>query len=97
MGLLETLAAGGAAGAILAFALAMLRIAVGAERRRADDWRHAADTAAAANTVNSANVEKLVDAVRQQSASLAQLIGSVGQLATGQQDMMTLQIGRAHV
>jgi hypothetical protein len=56
--------------------LALVRIALGAERRRADDWRTAARTSAAANAVLTGHVETL--------------IGSVGQLSTAQREMMSL-------
>jgi len=66
----------GVVGTILTGMLALVRIAIGAERRRADDWREAAKTTSAANTVLSANVEKL--------------IGSVEHLATSQREMLLL-------
>lgn len=66
----------GVVGTILTGMLALVRIAIGAERRRADDWREAAKTTSAANTVLSANVEKL--------------IGSVEHLATSQREMLVL-------
>jgi hypothetical protein len=66
----------GVVGTILTGMLALVRIAIGAERRRADDWRDAAKTTSAANTVLSTNVEKL--------------IGSVEHLATSQREMLLL-------
>jgi len=46
--------------AILTAMLALVRIALGAERRRADDWRTAAQTSAAANEVLTGNLDKLI-------------------------------------
>lgn len=66
----------GVVGTILTGMLALVRIAIGAERRRADDWREAAKATSAANTVLSTNVEKL--------------IGSVEHLATSQREMLVL-------
>lgn len=76
MELLPTLITAGVVGTILTGMLALVRIAVGSERRRADDWRTAAQTSGAANAVLANHVEKL--------------IGSVEQLATSQREMMTL-------
>jgi len=56
--------------------IALVRIALGAERRRADDWRTAAQTSTAANAILGSHVEKL--------------ISSVEQLATSQREMMAL-------
>ena len=66
----------GAVGTIITAMIALVRIALGAERRRADDWRTAAQTSAAANVVLTGNIDKL--------------IGSVEQLAATQRDMMAL-------
>ena len=76
MNIISGLIQAGVAGTIVAGMLALVRIALGAERRRADDWRTAAQTSAAANTVLSANVDKLVT--------------SVEQLATSQREMMAM-------
>lgn len=76
MDTLTTLITAGALGTILTGMIALVRIALGAERRRADDWRTAAQTSAAANAILGGHVEKL--------------IGSVEQLATSQREMMTL-------
>lgn len=76
MDLLASLIQAGVVGTILAGMLALVRIALGAERRRADDWRTAAQTTAATNAVLSANIDKL--------------ISSVEQLATSQREMMAL-------
>lgn len=76
MDILSSLITGGIATAILGAMLALVRIAVGSERRRADDWRTAAEKSLAANAVLGGLVEKL--------------IGSVEQLATSQREMMSL-------
>jgi len=74
--ILTSLITAGALGTILAGVISLVRIALGAERRRADDWRTAAQTSAAANAILGGHVEKL--------------IGSVEQLATSQRVMMAL-------
>jgi hypothetical protein len=74
--ILTSLITAGAFGTILAGVISLVRIALGAERRRADDWRTAAQTSAAANAILGSHVEKL--------------IGSVEQLATSQREMMAM-------
>lgn len=76
MDLLASLITAGAVGTILTAMVALVRIALSAERHRADDWRTAAQTTAATNAVLSANIDKLIAAVEQ--------------LATSQREMMTL-------
>ena len=76
MNILTSLITAGALGTILAGVISLVRIALGAERRRADDRRTAAQTSAAANAILGGHVEKL--------------IGSVEQLATSQREMMAL-------
>jgi hypothetical protein len=76
MGVVEALITAGAVGSFLTVLLALARVAVSAERRRADDWRHNAETSAAANAVNAGNIEKLIT--------------SVEQLATAQREMMSV-------
>lgn len=49
--------------------IALVRIALSAERRRADDWRTAAQTSSAANAVMSANIEKLITSVEHLASS----------------------------
>lgn len=56
--------------------ITLVRMTVAAERRRADDWRTAAQTSSEANRVLSANIDKL--------------IGSVEQLATSQREVVSL-------
>ena len=76
MDAVASLLTAGAAGTILTAIIALVRIALGAERRRADDWRTAAQTSAAANVILSGNLDKLIT--------------SVEQLATSQREMMSL-------
>jgi hypothetical protein len=82
MTLVAALIQGGTVTAVLGFMLALVRIAIGSERRRADDWRTAAQTTAAANDILTGHVEALVS--------------SVGQLTTSQREMMSLLQGMAH-
>lgn len=76
MDIIAGLITAGVAGTIITGMIALVRIALGAERRRADDWRTAAQTSASANAVLSDNVAKLIT--------------SVEQLVTSQRDMMAL-------
>lgn len=76
MDILPSLITAGALSTTLAAMITLVRIALGAERRRADDWRTAAQTSAAANAILGSHVEKL--------------ISSVEQLATSQREMMAL-------
>lgn len=76
MDILPSLITAGALSTTLGGMIALVRIALGAERRRADDWRTAAQTSAAANAILGSHVEKL--------------ISSVEQLATSQREMMAL-------
>lgn len=59
----------GSAGLVITAALMLVRIAIGAERRRADDWRTAAQTTAEANAVLVETVGKLAPAVERQAAA----------------------------
>ena len=81
MDLLQSLITAGAVATISGLLVTLVRIAIGAERRRADDWRQAAQTSAKANEVLSSNVEKLVNTVEQ--------------MARSQNDMMALLQGLA--
>lgn len=74
--ILPTLLGAGVLGTIIAGALALVRIAIAAERRRADDWRTAAQTSAQANLVLTGHFDKLIH--------------SVEQLAVSQREMMTV-------
>lgn len=47
----------------------LVRIAVGSESKRADDWRKIAETSTAAATTNGEHVRELVGAVNQLSAA----------------------------
>ena len=76
MDILASLITAGVATAILTGMITLVRIALGAERRRADDWREAAHTSSEANTVNAANLDKLIN--------------SHEQLVTSQREMMVL-------
>ena len=60
MDLLASIITAGVVGTLLTFMLALVRIALAAERRRADDWRTAAQTSSAANALLATNVDKLV-------------------------------------
>jgi hypothetical protein len=66
---------------ILGFIVALVRIAITSERRRADDWRTAAQTQAEANAVQADNLNTLVV--------------TVGKLATTQDRMMAILQGLA--
>ena len=74
-------------GGALAIMLALVRIALGAERRRADDWRTAAQTTAKANEVQSGNIEKLVNTVDQMASTQREMMAN-------QREMMALLQGR---
>lgn len=76
MDILASLITAGVVTAVLTAMLALVRIALGAERRRADDWREAAKTSSAANAVLSTNLDKLIT--------------SHEQLVISQRDMMAL-------
>ena len=76
MDILTSLITAGAFGTIIAGVITLVRIAIGAERRRADDWRTAAQTSAAANAILIGGQEKL--------------IASVEHLAITQREMMAL-------
>lgn len=84
----------GAIGTVLTGVIALVRIALGAERRRADDWRTSAQTSAAANTVLSGNVDKLVTSVEQLATSQREMMAlmrtSMEQLAAGQREMIAM-------
>lgn len=76
MDTVTSLITAGALGTIIAGIITLVRIAISAERRRADDWRLAARTSAEANTVLTGHFDKLIT--------------SVEQLAVSQREMMTL-------
>ncbi len=62
------------AGSLVTGIVVLVRIAIGAERRRADDWRTAAQTQSAANEVHSANIAKLIGSVEQLAASQREVL-----------------------
>jgi hypothetical protein len=68
-GVVGNLIAAGVVGTILTVMLALVRVAVAAERRRADDWRETAQTGQEANAVMNGNVVKLIASVEQLAAS----------------------------
>lgn len=84
----------GAIGTVVTGVIALVRIALGAERRRADDWRTSAQTSAAANTVLSGNVDKLVTSVEQLATSQREMMALMrtymDQLAGGQRNIVAL-------
>jgi hypothetical protein len=61
--------------------VALVKIAVGSESRRANDWREIAKTSAAAAEVNGGHVRELV--------------GAVNQLATAQRECLAILQGIA--
>lgn len=71
----------GGVGAILATFLALVRIAVGTERRRADDWRETARTTTAANEVLAANDQQLISAIGELAASQREVLSLLHKLA----------------
>jgi len=79
--MLTSLITAGAVGTILTGMIALVRIALGAERRRADDWRTAAQTSAAANEVLGNHVEKLIGSVEQLSAAQREMIVAIQAVA----------------
>lgn len=82
MDLLPSLITAGVVGTILTGMLALVRIAVGSERRRADDWRTAAQTSSAANAVLGSQVEKLIGSVEQLATSQREIISLLQTMAT---------------
>lgn len=54
--------------------LTLHRDVVEAERRRADDWRTAAQTQSATNEVHTANIAKLIGSVEQLAASQREVL-----------------------
>lgn len=67
-------------GGVLAFILTLVRIAIGTERRRADDWRTSAAMTKAANDVLQGSVERLADSQREMAASTREMATSVRDL-----------------
>lgn len=81
MDVVASLLTAGAVGTILTAIIALVRIALGAERRRADDWRTAAQTSAAANAVLSGNLDKLITSVEQQATSQREMMALLQKMA----------------
>lgn len=71
----------GVGSGFIASVITLVKIALGAERRRADDWRTAAQTSAEANKVLAANVDKLVSSVEQMAASQREMLALLHALA----------------
>lgn len=70
-----------ASAAVLGGFITLVRIALSAERRRADDWRTAAQTSSEANRVLSSNIDKLIGSVEQLSASQREVVSLLHTLA----------------
>lgn len=79
--LASVLTALGAGGVITAM-VTLVRLAIGAERRRADDWRTAAQNTTAANTVLTANIDKLITSVEQLAKSQQQVLSMLQAMST---------------
>lgn len=69
MDLLQTLVSAGVATALIGAMVTLVRMAVGGDRRRADDWKEAAQTQERANEILSSNFEKLINTVEQMANS----------------------------
>lgn len=82
MDIVSGLITAGVVGTILGGMITLVRIALGAERRRADDWRTAAQTSSAANTVLTGHVEKLIGSVEQLAATQREMMGLLQAMAT---------------
>jgi hypothetical protein len=65
---------GGLLTALIGAAIKLVQMTVSAERRRADDWRTAAQTTAEANKVLTMNVDKLIASVEQLSSSQREMM-----------------------
>lgn len=69
MDLLQSLITAGVASAVIGAVVALVRMAVGGDRRRADDWKEAAQAHEKANEILSGNLEKLINTVEQMANS----------------------------
>lgn len=83
------LAQGGITAGVLWAAVALVRIAVGAERRRADDWRtragewrETAETTAEANALMTSNVKTLTASVELLAASQRETNATLDKMVT---------------
>lgn len=83
MDLVALLIQAGALTTVVGAMLALVRIAIGAERRRADDWRTAAQTSATANAVLTGHVEKLIASVEQLATSQRETLMLLRSMAPG--------------
>jgi membrane glycosyltransferase len=77
---MDVIAAGATITAVMGAMLALVRIAIAAERRRADDWRETARTRGEANAVLSANNEKLIGSIEQVSLSNREIMATLQQV-----------------
>lgn len=81
MDLLQSLITAGVGAALVTGMITLVRMAVGAERRRADDWRTAAQTSAEANKIMLVNVEKLLNTVEQMANTQREMMGLLQKVA----------------
>lgn len=70
-------------GLIVGSMVVLVRLAIGAERRRADDWRTAAQTTAAANAVMVANQEKMLDTMERFAGAQDSMLALLQKMAAG--------------
>jgi hypothetical protein len=70
---------------VIAAMIVLVRIALAAERGRADDWRTAAQTQSAANEVHSANIAKLIGSVEQLTVSQREVLALLQSQAASSQ------------
>jgi hypothetical protein len=82
MDLVASLITGGVISVVLAGIITLVRIAIAAERRRADDWRTTANTSSEAYRVLSENVGKLLTSVEQLAVTTRETQALVRQLMT---------------
>ena len=81
MDFVQALITAGVVGTIVTGMVTLVRMAVSAERRRADDWRTAAQTSAEANRVMSGNLEKLLNTVEQMANTQREMMGLLQKIA----------------
>jgi hypothetical protein len=81
--LLSTLVTGGVIASLMGAMITLVRMAVSAERRRADDWRTAATTSAEANKVLSGNLDKLINTVDQMANAQHEMMQLLRKVADG--------------
>lgn len=81
--MLNTLVTGGVIASLVGAMITLVRMAVSAERRRADDWRTAATTSAEANKVLSGNLEKLINTVDQMANAQHEMMQLLRKVAGG--------------